>query len=154
MNQAPIRSPPTILYANYDNFGHDFTIRQPIFAYLRWRSSNETTDDVISRPFTIFTLADRDSGRDDSGYRMGSKLFQMIASSVITGQNELKKEAVLALASKLNGDSEFGKHFNSVLTLFDGSNGSVLILANEELNAILEKTANFLTTTIAKANQS
>lgn len=36
--------------------------------YLRCRSFNEFTNDIVTRPFTIFTLADPDIGDDIAQY--------------------------------------------------------------------------------------
>jgi hypothetical protein len=122
--------------------------------YLLCRSSNETTNDLASRPFTIFTLADWDTGRDDSGYRVASKLFQLIAKNMISGRCDLKSDDVRALASKLNHETEYSNHFVSVLALFDGTDGTIPILGNEKLGSIMADAANLLTKKLSLANQS
>lgn len=51
--------------------------------YIRCRSFNEPTDDLTTRPYTVFTLADWDNDGDDAEYRLGSQLIQSVELVVI-----------------------------------------------------------------------
>ncbi|KAF7720438.1 hypothetical protein EC973_008780, partial [Apophysomyces ossiformis] len=85
--------------------------------YLRCRSFNEFTNDIVSRPFTIFTLADSDIGYGIAQYRIGSQLFQSVAHAIFTGVQTLAKTRVQSLASKLPADSTMARHFNAIEAL-------------------------------------
>ncbi|KAI7900041.1 uncharacterized protein BX663DRAFT_440175 [Cokeromyces recurvatus] len=122
--------------------------------YLMCRAFNDDVDDIRSRPYTVFTLADWDNGADDTDYRVGSKLLQDIAMSVIQNGHSatLSKDKFLRLMARLKSDKVMQNYFKAIAKLF---NCDLLeIIDNKELNNILQNIAESLITSIVKANKS
>lgn len=59
--------------------------------YFLCRASNEAVDNLATRPYTIYTFADWDNGNDNAAYRTASKLFQTIATNIMSGNPYLEK---------------------------------------------------------------
>ncbi|KAI8068328.1 hypothetical protein BC940DRAFT_318980 [Gongronella butleri] len=145
---ALLNQPDAQQLANYDlldqlrqlrtRFHHEST-------YLRCRASNEETDDLTCRPYTIFTLADLDSGSDDADYRLESLLLREIARAVLTrptptSMATLSKTAVRQLAQRLKSNSsDVGRIMGHVLALFGDNGDEIPIIGNSNLNNALQR---------------
>lgn len=81
------------------------------------RAFNDDADDIQSRPYTIFTLADWDNSVDDTEYQVGSKLLQGIARVLYRSgaSATLSKRKLLRLKS----DKAMLKCFKAIVELFD-----------------------------------
>ncbi|CAO3595713.1 unnamed protein product [Absidia cylindrospora] len=121
--------------------------------YFCCRSSNELTDTVTTRPYTVFTLANYDSAKDDTSYRIASDLFSHVALAVIRNEDGLTKQEVDVLTKRLpKGDIH--TILTSILDLFDDNNNTIHIIHNTKLNRHLETLAKLLSTHISTANES
>lgn len=121
--------------------------------YFTCRGFNEPTDDILTRPYTVFTLCEWDNGNNDSGYRVGSLLLQTIANNMITGRGVLRKDDVDLLKSKIPRGIDMDKYINEIIAHFNNGD-SIAIIDSTELNHILQKIARSLAPQIAKANES
>ncbi|CEI95428.1 hypothetical protein RMCBS344292_09615 [Rhizopus microsporus] len=121
--------------------------------YFTCRGFNEPTDDISTRPYTIFTLCKWDNGNNDSGYRVGSLLLQAITNNMITGRSVLRKDDVDLLKSKVPRGIDMDKYISEIIALFNNDD-SIVIIDNTELNHILQKIARSLAPQIVKANES
>lgn len=123
--------------------------------YLQCRSANEPVNDLATRPYTVFTLANYDAAHDDASYRTGSLLLQTIATSMIQGRPQLARSKVELLAVRIKSDTQMKAYFQEILALFDTPEClNIEIMSNKELNSIVEKIARSLIPQIAKANKS
>ncbi|SAM07889.1 hypothetical protein [Absidia glauca] len=121
-------------------------------AYLCCRSSNETTDDITTRPYTVFTLAGFDNARENSNYRSGAQLFRQVALAVIQGSNMLTKVYVDGLLRNTKAGNV--KDILSAIGDLCNESSTISIIGNSDLNKHLEKLATLLSTHISTANQS
>ncbi|ORY91877.1 hypothetical protein BCR43DRAFT_537046 [Syncephalastrum racemosum] len=62
--------------------------------YIRGRPSNDLTGDFAARPYTVFTLGDRDNGAGESDYRSG--IHPDAACRVCRAQGQYTQEAASA----------------------------------------------------------
>ncbi|KAG1194223.1 hypothetical protein G6F36_000318 [Rhizopus arrhizus] len=126
--------------------------------YIRCRSFNEPTDDLTTRPYTVFTLADWDNGGDDAEYRLGSQLIQSVALAVIRSEEArpptLAKQKVSAMRSKLKKGGAVCKVFDSIIGQYATDIETIHIIGNRVLNEGLQKLANLLASPITKSNDS
>ncbi|ORZ12371.1 hypothetical protein BCR42DRAFT_453705 [Absidia repens] len=124
--------------------------------YFCCRSSNELTDTVTTRPYTVFTLANYDNAKDSSSYRIASDFFSHVALSVIRNEDVLVKQDVEAFTKRLP-NCDIQKALTSILDLFDDDDTSattIHIINNSNLNSHLETLAKRLSTHISTANES
>lgn len=106
--------------------------------YFACRGFNEPTDDILTRPYTVFTLWEWDNGNNDSEYRVGSLLLQTIANNMITGCGVLRKDDVDFLKSKIPRGIDMDKYINEIIAHFNNDD-SIAIADSTELNHILQK---------------
>ncbi|ORX55648.1 hypothetical protein DM01DRAFT_1335036 [Hesseltinella vesiculosa] len=120
--------------------------------YLCCRSSSIWTEDVSSQPYSIFTLADWDSGADNSCYRVASSLFQHVALAVMLNKN-LDKPKLTELIAKVTKATNIHNSLVAILALFN-DDITLKIIGNTDLSKQLASLANDIAPTITKANAS
>lgn len=86
-------------------------------------------------------------------YRIGSQLFQLIATSIFNNQR-LPKNSVLDLFARTKTGTDIHRHLESILTLFDNEVREIDIIGNNALNNDLQLIASALSTPIRRANES
>ncbi|CDH60000.1 predicted protein [Lichtheimia corymbifera JMRC:FSU:9682] len=111
---------------------------------------NESTNDIRTRPYTVFTLCEYDNANEDSNYRVGSLLLQQVANSMLKGIEVIDIKTIHHLRSKMK-KGDMLQHFDEIIDLL-GDKKSVNIIANNDLNDILQRIASSLSPQLTKAN--
>lgn len=125
--------------------------------YLCYRFSSKYTNDIRSRPLTIWTLADRSRNQDrDSSGVAASKLFRHIASQVWKkgAEASLDQNTVAFLRTQCTKQQgEIDQTFAYIEKLYIEDNSSIKILGNKDMNRQLKKLASLLSPEIAIGNK-
>lgn len=110
--------------------------------YLRCRSSSKITNDLRSRPATIWTLADFDLNATPSAASLASTLFRHIATEIMKdgAKATLLKSKVSAIHESLK-DGKTKAIFSKIMQSF-GTKDNQLILRNKDLNTLLTELAS------------
>ncbi|CAO3633153.1 unnamed protein product [Cunninghamella echinulata] len=120
--------------------------------YYLCRASSSITSGHIFQPYTVFTLADFDCGKDSQG-RIASELFRLIALQVLKSDRPtLNKKKLECLIKKCNG--KILEKMRSILLLFTADEDELEIFENKELNMYLQSLADILSSYLATANKS
>jgi hypothetical protein len=121
--------------------------------YTLCRSSSVFVNDHRSRPYTIFSYADFDSGEQESSAKIASQLFREIAIAMITSKNDplVPKQLVHTHWLKCP-DGLVKSALNEIIQLHVEE--EIKILDNKLLNQKLQGLANSLSSCIAAANKS
>ncbi|KAI9306974.1 hypothetical protein BJ944DRAFT_144408, partial [Cunninghamella echinulata] len=121
--------------------------------YYLCRASSSITSDHISQPYTVFTLADFDCGKDSQG-KIASELFQLIALQVFKfNRPTLNKKKVEHLTKRCNNGKIF-EEICSILLLFHAEEDELVIMENRQLDTHLRSLADILSSYIVTANKS
>ncbi|KAL0143437.1 hypothetical protein V8B55DRAFT_1043754 [Mucor lusitanicus] len=120
--------------------------------YLCYRFSCKFTNDIRTRPITIWTIADRSRNQDrDSSVVAASKLFKHIATQVWENGAEasldLNTIASLKSQSKQGGNVE--RIFGCIEDLYEDDSSAITIIGNKELNGSLKNLASLLSSEIS-----
>lgn len=122
-------------------------------SYFLCRASSAFARTHTCQPYTIFTYADYDDGKDCAA-RIASKLFRHIGLSMIkSGQPTLDK----AMVQKCHNNYPPGKVrdvLGSILELYEGNEATLSVLRNKSLDIQLQKLADLLSSSISSANKN
>ncbi|KAI8640913.1 hypothetical protein BD408DRAFT_389773 [Parasitella parasitica] len=122
--------------------------------YLLSRSCSIFANDLCSRPVTIWTLADRNTGTNkDSDAKIASQLFRAVAASVWEqGENAiLSRHYVDDQQKKCKTNGKVWNIIYEILSLFNDSS-TINIIGNEQLNRPLTNLANEISPSLITAN--
>ncbi|CDH58939.1 hypothetical protein RO3G_06777 [Lichtheimia corymbifera JMRC:FSU:9682] len=122
--------------------------------YLRCRSSSKITNDLRSRPATIWTVADFDLNATPSAASLASTLFRHIATEIMKdgAKATLLKSNVSAIHKSLK-EGKTKAIFSKIMQLF-GTKDNQLILGNTDLNTLLTELASTLSSQIKHINDN
>ncbi|KAI8329413.1 hypothetical protein BC941DRAFT_487222, partial [Chlamydoabsidia padenii] len=123
--------------------------------YLLSRSCSIFANDLCSRPVTIWTLADHNTGTNkDSDAKIASHLFRAVAASIWEqGENAILSRYCVNDQQKKKCKTN-GKVWNimdEILRLFNDSL-TIEIIGNEQLNRPLTNLANEISPSLITAN--
>ncbi|KAI8993315.1 hypothetical protein BDB01DRAFT_775879 [Pilobolus umbonatus] len=124
--------------------------------YLCYRFSSKFTNDVRTRPWTIWTIADRSRNQDnDSSVVAASNLLKHIATQVWRNGVEasLNLNIVTSLKRRCKQSGGIEKIFSCIEDLYEGTISIITIIGNKELNRLLGTLASMLSSEIAKGNE-
>jgi hypothetical protein len=153
-----IGSRQVLLYP-FDEFAQLRQLRSKfdkVSTYLCYRFSSKYTNDYRTRPFTIWTLADRSTNRDeDSTNKSVSKLFRYIATSVWKKGEEalLEQEFVVSLRDQCKPKHKIQRIYEKIDKLYNKNTSTLSIIAKKDLNRQLKKLASILSSEISKGNE-
>ncbi|KAI7866879.1 hypothetical protein BDF14DRAFT_1808756 [Spinellus fusiger] len=153
-----IGSRQVLLYP-FDEFAQLRQLRSKfdkVSTYLCYRFSSKYTNDYRTRLFTIWTLADRSTHRDeDSTNKSVSKLFRNIATSVWKKGEKalLKQEFVVSLRDKCKPKHKIYRIYEKIDKLYDKDTSALSIIANKDLNRQLKNLASIFSSEISKGNE-
>ncbi|KAI9499587.1 hypothetical protein BDB00DRAFT_794584 [Zychaea mexicana] len=122
--------------------------------YLLSRSCSIFANDLCSRPVTIWTLADHNTGTNkDSDAKIASQLFRVVAASVWEqGENAiLSRHCVNDQQKKCKTNGKVWNIMDEILSLFNDSS-TTNIIGNEQLNRPLTNLANEISPSLITAN--
>ncbi|CAO3669214.1 unnamed protein product [Umbelopsis vinacea] len=123
--------------------------------YTMCRSSSSIGSVMQTLPYTIWTLHDYDSNQTTpSQEKIGSRLFQMVASAVIKdgSKAKLKKQDVEVLMNCVREDIALGVILRSIIMLMEDD--FVTIIDNQPLNKRLTELAHLVSGGLQRANKS
>lgn len=117
-------------------------------AYQLCRASGPLTKSHIYQPYTVFTIADYNHGRNPTAL-----LFRTIAELVLKNglDAKLTKSLIQQCVSKSKAKGQT-KPLECILCLYNDNNDPISILDNAPLNENLETLANLLMPSIVAAN--
>lgn len=153
-----IGSRQVLLYLS-DEFAQLHQLRSKfdkISTYLCYWFSSKYLNGCRTRPFTIWTLADHSTHRDeDSINKSVSKLFRYIATSVWKKGEEalLGQEFVVSLRDQCKPKQKIQRIYEEIGHLYDKDTSAILIMANKDLNRQLKKLTSILSSEISEDNE-
>ncbi|KAG1049731.1 hypothetical protein G6F43_007955 [Rhizopus delemar] len=112
------------------------------------------TNDLCSRPVTIWTLADHNTGTSkDSDAKVASQLFRTVAASVWEQGEKavLSRHCVNDQQKKCKPNGKVWKIMDEIVRLFNDST-TIDIIGNEQLNRPLTNLANEIAPSLIIAN--
>ncbi|KAG2207969.1 hypothetical protein INT47_010953 [Mucor saturninus] len=124
--------------------------------YLCYRFSSKFTNDVRTRPYTIWTIADRSRNQDiDSSAVASSKLFKHIATQVWENGAEasLSLNTITSLKRQFKQSGNVERIFDCIEDLYEDNISTTTIIGNKELSNLLEDLAALLSFEIVKGNE-
>lgn len=109
------------------------------------------TDDLTSRPYTIFTVADSDGLSIDTDVKLGSRILQIVADSFIHGDEQLYKSKFPVIDLKKKPTQMHG-YFDNLMRLFEEGE-KLPVINNQKLGNILFEIANLVTLKLPLYNE-
>ncbi|CEG75153.1 hypothetical protein RMATCC62417_10250 [Rhizopus microsporus] len=127
-----------------------------LFICLCYRFSSKYTNDVRTRPWAIWTIADRSHNQDrDSSVVAVSKLFKHIATQVWDNGAvaSLNLNIVTSLKRQCKQGGRVEEIFDRIEGLYEDNISTITVIGNEELNKLLKNLASLLSSVIANGNE-
>ncbi|KAI8884718.1 hypothetical protein K501DRAFT_271523 [Backusella circina FSU 941] len=124
--------------------------------YLCYRFSSKFTNDVRTRPWTIWTIADRSHNQDrDSSVVAASKLFKHIATQVWENGAEasLSLNTITSLKRQFKQSGNVERILGCIEDLYEDDISTTTIIGNKELNKLLKNLASLLSSEIVNGNE-
>ncbi|CAO3688329.1 unnamed protein product [Rhizopus stolonifer] len=124
--------------------------------FLCYRFSSKFTNDVRTRPWTIWTIADRSRNQDKySSVVAASNLLKHIATQVWRngGEASLNLNIVTSLKRQCKQSGSIEKIFGCIEDLYEDNISIITIIGNKELNKSLKKLASILSSEISNGNE-
>lgn len=141
---AGIRSSQQNLLYPFDEYAQLRQLRSKfdrLFAYLCYWSSSKFTNDVRTRPWTIWTIADRSRNQNrGSSVVAASKLFKHIATQVWENRAEASSSsnAITPLKRQFKQSGNVERIFGCIEELYEDDISKTTIIGNKELNRSLK----------------